>query len=162
MAGYYTPGFPAPTAATLSLPVPQGGQIPVDTEFTSGQYPQTIRSSVQQLLASAHGQEVNGNSVVTYSATVTFDASKSSYVKMVFGAGNCTMTFTNLVAGQYIILDLTQDSGGSRTLTPAVSGGTLLTSGTPLSTTASARDLAVVYTPNGTTLFYFPLAKAFA
>lgn len=162
MAGWTTPGVTAPTAATKTLPIPQESKLSVDTQLASGQYPQTVAPTVQQLLASRHGTDVGGDSAVTYGATVTLDASKTSYFAMTFGAGNCTGTFTNLTPGQLIYLKLTQDGTGSRTFTPAVSGGTLVTSGTPLSTAAGAVDLVAVWTPDGTSLFYYPIAKAFA
>lgn len=161
MAGFYTPGIKAPSAADLTLPVPQNATVPVDTNLTEGQSPQSIAPTVQQLVASRFGAEVNGESALTYAASITVDCSKSSYFEMTFGAGNCAATLTNLAGGQTIRFRLTQDGTGSRTFTPSVSGGTLVTSGTPLSTGANDIDIVEVWSPDGLALHYYAVGQNF-
>ena len=162
MSGFFTNGITAPTAANECLPVPQEAKVPVDTQLASGQTPQSIAPTVQQLLASRFGADAGGESALTYGATLEVDVRKSSYFAMTFGAGNCAMTFTGWTPGQTVRLKLTQDGTGSRLLTPAVAGGSLVTSGTPLSTGASSIDMVEIWSPDGLALFYYPVAKAFS
>ena len=79
--------------------------------------------------------------------------------------GNRNLDVYGLIPGQIIHLYVTQDGTGSRTLTPRVNGvaSTVLTSGTPLTTTAAAIDLvALEYRADLGKVLYYPLAKAFS
>lgn len=80
-------------------------------------------------------------------------------------AGNRNLDIIGLVDGQIIYLFITQDGTGSRTLTPRVGGvaTTVLTSGTPLTTTAGALDLvAVEYRQDLGKVMYYAIAKNLA
>lgn len=80
-------------------------------------------------------------------------------------AGNRNLDIYGLIPGQIIHLYVTQDGTGSRTLTPRVAGeaSTVLTSGTPLTTTAGATDLvALEYRADLGKVLYYPIAKNLA
>lgn len=79
--------------------------------------------------------------------------------------GNRNLDIYGMVDGEIIYLRVTQDGTGSRTLTPRLAGtaSTVLTSGTPLTTTAAAIDVvAIQYDAQAGKLLYYPVAKAFA
>ena len=79
--------------------------------------------------------------------------------------GNRNLDVYGLIPGQIIHLYVTQDGTGSRTLTPRVNGtaSTVLTSGTPLTTTAGALDLvALEYRADTGRILYYPIAKNLA
>jgi hypothetical protein len=75
---------------------------------------------------------------------------------------NCTITPTNMVAGQAITLELTQDATGSRTLafspTAKKPGGAALS----LSTAAGSLDVVSAWSPDGTSLRAMAPTKGFA
>jgi hypothetical protein len=75
---------------------------------------------------------------------------------------NCTVTPTNMVPGQSITLELTQDATGSRTLvfspTAKKVGGQPL----PYSTAAGAIDVVTAYSPDGTALRAFMSGRGMA
>ena len=79
--------------------------------------------------------------------------------------GNRNLNLKNPIDGQIIHLFVTQDGTGSRTLTILLNGtGSLvLTSGTPLTTTAAAVDLvALQYRADIGKVMYYPIAKNLA
>ena len=59
------------------------------------------------------------NTIQTYTptaaGTATLDLSKGNIHSVTFPAGNITLVFSNTNAGQCFLINLTQDSGGSRT-----------------------------------------------
>ena len=74
-------------------------------------------------------------------ATATLDLSLSNEHNITMPAGNITIAITNATVGQKFIIDITQDSGGSRTVTwfttiKWANGGTAPT----LTTTGNKRD----------------------
>jgi len=79
--------------------------------------------------------------VITDGATQTADCSTTNYFTWTLGASRTFSGFTNPVGGQVVIMEVTQDATGSRTITwPANvswAGGTAPT----LTTTASATDV---------------------
>lgn len=93
---------------------------------------------------------VGGLVVLTYAATVAVNWSKGAAQKITL-TGNVTFTFASPVAGTHYLLELTQDSTGSRTVTwPTIrwQGGTAPT----LTTTAAKTDL-IVLIYDGTSYF---------
>jgi hypothetical protein len=103
---------------------------------------------------------------ITYALATTFDASQGSLFSMTFGAGNTTLTLSNVQPGQIVYGLVTQDGTGSRTLTVANgSGGTTIVSGTPLSTNADYVDLIAIQnvgTFDAPLYAVWPVAKHFA
>lgn len=78
--------------------------------------------------------------------------------------GNRTLNVYGMVPGQIVHLYVTQDGTGSRTLTVQLNGvaSTVLTSGTPLTTTAGALDLvALEYRATLGKVMYYSIAKNF-
>lgn len=73
---------------------------------------------------------------------------------------NCTLTLTNMIAGQAITIVATQDATGGRTLvfSPAAKtpGGVALA----LSTPATSVDVVSVFSPNGTVVYALLSGKA--
>lgn len=127
---------------------------------------------------------VGGVQSLTDGATITLDLTKQpvaagniqsslapdaqvglgSAFKVTLG-GNRNLDVYGLVDGQIIHMFVTQDGTGSRTMTPRVNGQatTVLTSGTPLTTTAGATDLvALQYRQDLGMLLYYPIAKNLA
>jgi hypothetical protein len=122
---------------------------------------------------------VGGVQALTDAATITLDlglapgnvppgttqqVGSGNYFSVTLG-GNRTLAIYNIIDGQIIYLRVTQDGTGSRTLTPQLgaTASTVLTSGTPLTTTASATDLvAVQYDATLGKLLYYPVAKNLA
>lgn len=103
---------------------------------------------------------------LTDGATIDLDLASTpgNFFSVTLG-GNRTLNVTNIVAGQIIWLRVTQDGTGSRTLTPKLNNtsSTFLTSGTPLSTGASSKDLvAITFDSVLGKGLYWSVAKAFA
>jgi hypothetical protein len=84
--------------------------------------------------------------------TTNLDFSLGDFLVCTFGAGNCTLTFSNIPNGRRITIQFIQDSVGSRTLTwPATAKFATATAPT-LSTGASKRD-SVTFIGDGTNLY---------
>jgi len=84
--------------------------------------------------------------------TTNIDFSLGEFVVCTFGAGNCTITFSNIPSGKRVSISIVQDSVGSRTLTwPATAKFAAATAPT-LSTGASKRDV-INFVGDGTNLY---------
>lgn len=157
MAGFFTVGLAAATAAAGSLPGNGTSKIPMDTGIASGQNPQSVGVTPAQLGAAMNGPVVP----LTDAATILLDASLGNLFSVTL-AGVRSLTFSNFQPGQLVLARVTQDATGNRTLGITNSK---LTSGTPLSTAAAAVDL-VGFLNVGTlatpVVLYYPIAKAFA
>lgn len=158
--GFYVNGLPNASAATSSTPGNGTAKLPMDTGLTAGQSPQTVAVSAVQIGAAAQGEVY----AVTYAATITIDGEDGNFFSLTMGAGNAALTFENMDAGQIIYGKVTQDGVGSRLIT--VANASSKTSGTPLSTSASATDLVafmnVAAQGDTPVIYYWPVAKAFA
>lgn len=84
--------------------------------------------------------------------TTNIDFSLGDIIVCTFGAGNTTLTFSNIPNGRRITIQFIQDSVGSRTLTwPATAKFATATAPT-LSTGASKRD-SLTFTGDGTNIY---------
>ena len=116
------------------------------------------RASGQALTAFA-----NTPTALTISSnTVTVNASASDYFTLSMTANVTTLTLSSVPSCKTLMIVITQDATGSRTMSwPAAfkwAGGT---SGS-LSTSASAKDLLAITTFDSGTTWYATLAKAYA
>jgi hypothetical protein len=158
MSGFFTPGLPAATTTSLTAVA----TVPVDTNLGQGIAPQSVAATPAQLIGLGQGAPT----AITYAAAIAFDASTSNNFSMTFGAGNATLTLSNMQGGQIVTGKITQDGTGSRILTVAAgSGGATLVSGTPLSTGANKTDLVGIKNIGTTAApqyLYYSIAKDFA
>lgn len=89
--------------------------------------------------------------------TIDWNNGRRQYMTM---TGNCTITFSNPVAGRTYVLELTQDATGSRTITRPSTVKTPWGAGAVLSTTANAKDVVTLYYDG--TNYLTHIAKAYA
>jgi hypothetical protein len=106
--GVYTNGLPA-----FTYPLTGSETLPLDTNLSAGQTPQTESITVNQFKRFQPAPTVI--SVIT--SPIAIDASGGPMFTMTLTANSGLSTPTNLTAGQVIRLLVTQDSTGSRTLT---------------------------------------------
>ena len=95
-----------------------------------------------------------GRQAITLAAggTTNIDFSLGDIVVLTFGAGNCTLTFSNIPDGKRITIHFIQDGVGSRTLTwPATAKFAAATAPT-LSTGANKRD-CMTFTSDGVNVY---------
>lgn len=112
--------------------------------------------SVQRIRLTADGTWMTGRSSAAGTGTVTIDWAQGNVKIFTFGAGNATLSYTNVpgstVMGAVVVLNVIQDSVGSRTVAwPGVTkwvGGVAPT----LTTTANARDVFTFWC-DGTNLY---------
>lgn len=91
---------------------------------------------------------------LTFGSTITWDQTKGS-ASAVTLTGNATLSITNVVAGMYGLIRVTQDATGSRTLT-LPSGSKVINGGVgavALTTTANATDV-LSYFYDGTNYYW--------
>lgn len=89
--------------------------------------------------------------------TIDWNNGRRQYMTM---TGNCTITFSNPVAGRTYVLELTQDATGSRIITRPSTVKTPWWAGAVLSTTANAKDVVTLYYDG--TNYLTHIAKAYA
>lgn len=131
MAGLATQGMPA-----FSAPFTGSERVNMDTGKAGGVAPQTAAVTSQLLSIIGKGAVLP----LADAATISADATKGSYFSVTIGATGRTLTVSNPSPGQEILIEVTQDGTGSRTITTWTNftwaGGTAPT----LTTTAGATD----------------------
>lgn len=138
MPGINTAGLPAPSKASLTLPLTGLETIPVDTNIANGQVPQTV--AFPAVLFSA----VAGKGAVipvTDAATIAVDCTLGSQFSVTIGATGRTLTMSNPSPGQEVLVYVKQDGTGSRTITTYTNVLWNAATAPTLTTTASATDV---------------------
>lgn len=132
MSGLLTNGLPAYT-----LPFTGIERINLDTGAAGGANPQSAAITMAQLSASGLGAV----SAFTDAAVVALNAATASQFSDVLSATGRTVTISNASPGQEVVLYLSQDATGSRTVTTWTN--VLWAAGAPptLSTAANALDV---------------------
>lgn len=144
----------APTLTTPTLTAPIIGGSATNTLGKMGVSGETLQfgdgaGSVQTVTANAQTATLTNKTIIqrvtTYqpdpAATATLDLTTGGIQRVTLPAGNVTLAVSNEVVGQCFIVEITQDDGGSRTVTWFTTirwaGGSAPT----LTTTASKRDV---------------------
>jgi hypothetical protein len=110
MSGYFTPGLPA-----TPMPLTGNEKIPLDTGLSQGLGPETAYVSSALVSAVGRGPVIALGTIA--SGTITVDASLGSYFSVTIGGTGMTLTIENASPGQIIDVEVTQGSGGSKTIT---------------------------------------------
>lgn len=130
-------GWLSSTLPSYTLPFTGSERVVIDTGLASGASPQTAAISVQNLASVGLGAVT----AATYATINTLNASTASFFSLTLTASGSTITMSNASPGQEVLLALTQDATGSRTVSTWTNvlwaGGTAPT----LTVTASATDL---------------------
>lgn len=96
----------------VTLPFTGSETVPMDTNLSSGRYPQTETATMNQVSSFTRTPVV-----LTDAATITWDASQGSNYMVTLGGNRTVATPTNVLPGQVLRLEVAQDGTGSRTLT---------------------------------------------
>ncbi len=146
MSGYFTPGLPA-------APMPLTGleKIPMDTGLSQGLGPETAYLSPSALSAVGRGAVVALGTVS--SGNIAVNAALGSYFSVTIGSTGHTLTISNASPGQIIDVEVTQGSGGSKTITtyPLVSWPAQTA---PTLTATAAHIDKLTFEWNATALFF--------
>jgi hypothetical protein len=146
------------SSSTVTMRAATGGKIQIGSDST---YPLQVDTNGARLNSGRWSQSVYAGGTVTSSRAVNIlDGNCQTYTL----GGNTAFSFTNWPSGDYceVALILTQDGMGSRV--PTFSGVLWPNGVVPsLSTTAGAKDVVLVWTPDGgTTKFGNVIGQGYA
>src|SRR5262249_21751905 len=109
MSGFFTPGMVA-----TPMPLTGNERIPVDTELGQGLAPESAYLTSQLISAVGRGAVQAIGAVA--SGVIAIDASLGSYFSCTINSTGHTLTISNASPGQLITVEVTQGSGGSKTI----------------------------------------------
>lgn len=135
-----TPGA-VPSAATL-----QPGELAINTA-TGGLYTLLADNTTVHTVVPPGGAAVGRVSSPTWSASMTLNWATADIFRVTLGGATTNFTFSGATDGQKLILELTQDATGNRSVVwPASVRFSATLSGITLSTTAGKLDrLGFIY-----------------
>lgn len=146
MSGFFTPGMSA-----TPMPLTGSERIPLDTQLTRGLTPESAYLTTALLSAVGLGSVVAIGAVA--SGNIAIDARLGSYFSVTINSTGHTLTISNPSPGQRIEVEVTQGSGGSKTITtyPLVSWPAQTA---PTLTTTAAHIDRLIFLWNATASFF--------
>lgn len=134
MSGFYTVGNQA-----TPMPLTGNERIPVDTLLSQGLTPESAYLTTQLLSAVGRGAVVAIGAVA--SGVIAINAALGSYFSCTINSTGHTLTISNASPGQVIDVEVTQGSGGSKTITTYTNVSWPAQTAPTLTTTAAHIDV---------------------